>query len=197
MPAQNLHVYQDMGAAINDLKAGRIEAVWLGLLPAQDFAKDGTVKIAAQNLNQQLYGIAVPLGATTLRLKINDALTTLQNNGTIARLAQEYLKVSADRIEKPPVLPTPVPPVATPQPPACVDGAAWVADLSFDDQNMTNPPVMQPGQAFTKGWRLRNSGTCPWTTGVPSGLLLRQRARRADGWSAHRGDAQRQPRRNL
>ena len=97
MPAQNLHVYQDMGAAINDLKAGRIEAVWLGLLPAQDFAKDGTVKIAAQNLNQQLYGIAVKQGATTLRHKINDALTTLQNNGTIARLAQEYLKVPAER----------------------------------------------------------------------------------------------------
>jgi ABC-type amino acid transport substrate-binding protein len=164
MPPQNLHVYQDMNAAIADLKAGRIEAVWLGLLPAQDFAKDGTVKIAAQNLNQQLYGIAVPRGATTLRLKINDALTTLQNNGTLAKLAQDYLHITPDQIEKPPVLPTPIPPVSTPQAPTCVDGAAWVADLSFDDQNMTNPPVMQPGQPFTKGWRLRNSGTCPWTT---------------------------------
>ena len=164
MPPQNLQVYQDMNAAIADLKAGRIEAVWLGLLPAQNYAADGTVKVAAQNLNQQLYGIAVPRGATTLRLKINDALTTLQNNGTIAQLAQDYLHVTPDQIEKPPVLPTPVPPVATSQPPACVDGATWVADLSFDDQNMTNPPVMQPGQPFTKGWRLRNSGTCPWTT---------------------------------
>jgi hypothetical protein len=45
-----------------------------------------------------------------------------------------------------------------------VDGAAWVADLSYNDQNMTNPPVMTPGQPFTKGWRLRNVGTCPWTT---------------------------------
>ena len=42
--------------------------------------------------------------------------------------------------------PTPAPPQATPQPPACVDSSAWVADLSYDDNNMTNPPVMQPGQ---------------------------------------------------
>jgi hypothetical protein len=45
-----------------------------------------------------------------------------------------------------------------------VDGAAWVADLSYDDKGMTSPPVMQPGQPFTKGWRMRNTGTCPWTT---------------------------------
>ena len=27
---------------------------------------------------------------------------------------------------------------------------------------MTAPPVLQPGQAFTKGWRFRNSGNCNW-----------------------------------
>jgi heat shock protein HslJ len=30
---------------------------------------------------------------------------------------------------------------------------------------MTAPPVLNPGQPFTKGWRMRNSGTCTWTTG--------------------------------
>ncbi len=172
MPPQNLLVYQDMGQAIHDLKAGRIQAVWMGLLPAQNQVAQGGVKIAAQGLNQQLYGIALKQGASALRDQINAALTTLQNNGTIARLAQEYLKVSPDELQPPPPLPTPLPPTATPAapaatpaPPACVDGAAWVADLSFDDKNMTAPPVLQPGQPFTKGWRLRNVGTCPWTTG--------------------------------
>jgi heat shock protein HslJ len=28
---------------------------------------------------------------------------------------------------------------------------------------MKNPPVLAPGQPFTKGWRIRNNGTCPWT----------------------------------
>ena len=55
-------------------------------------------------------------------------------------------------------------PTATPKPPvtACVDGMAWVADLTFDDKNMTSPPVIPPGQSFTKSWRVRNSGTCTW-----------------------------------
>ncbi len=162
MPQQNLHVYQDITQAVNDLKAGRIQMVWLDLLPAQDDVKEGGVQIAAQDLNQQLYAITLKKGANALRDKINEALTTLQNNGTLAKLEQQYLNLSPDQIVKPPALPTP--PAATPAPPACLDGAAWVADLSFDDQNMTNPPVMKPGQAFTKGWRMRNSGTCVWTT---------------------------------
>jgi hypothetical protein len=39
---------------------------------------------------------------------------------------------------------------------------AWVADLSYDDQNMTAPPVMFPGQPFQKSWRVQNIGTCTW-----------------------------------
>jgi polar amino acid transport system substrate-binding protein len=47
MPRRNLHEYQDITQAVNDLKAGRIEAVWLGLLPAQD-SSPGRRQIAAQ-----------------------------------------------------------------------------------------------------------------------------------------------------
>ena len=54
-------------------------------------------------------------------------------------------------------------PSAAPTPPACLNGLAWVAHLNLDDQNMMAPPVLQPGQAFTKGWRLRNAGTCLWS----------------------------------
>jgi heat shock protein HslJ len=39
---------------------------------------------------------------------------------------------------------------------------AFVADLNFNDQNMTAPPELPPGWPFAKGWRIRNSGTCPW-----------------------------------
>ncbi len=39
---------------------------------------------------------------------------------------------------------------------------SYVADLNYDDQNMTAPPVMKPGQQFVKSWRIRNSGTCTW-----------------------------------
>lgn len=54
--------------------------------------------------------------------------------------------------------PTPVP--AT-QPPAggCIDRAAFVQDVSVPDGT-----VVRPNQGFTKTWRLRNDGTCTWTT---------------------------------
>jgi polar amino acid transport system substrate-binding protein len=166
MPKQNLHVYTDITQAVSDLKAKRIDAVWLDRRPAQVFANAGGVKVIAQDLNPQLFAIGMKKGSTTLRAKINEALLALQNDGTVARLAQQYLNVKPEDIVKPPeVLPTPVPSLPTPVPPACIDGAAWVADLSYDDKNMTAPPVMQPGQPFTKGWRMRNSGTCDWQPG--------------------------------
>jgi len=59
-----------------------------------------------------------------------------------------------------------LPPTPTPigQPPPTVapsgcDKAAFVIDATVPDGT-----VFSPGAAFTKGWRLRNVGTCTWTT---------------------------------
>jgi hypothetical protein len=49
-----------------------------------------------------------------------------------------------------------VTPTWTPAP-ACVDQAAFVADVTIPDNTQ-----MASGQSFTKVWRLRNDGTCPW-----------------------------------
>jgi len=61
----------------------------------------------------------------------------------------------------PPETSTPSP---TPPPPptatlGCSDNSQFVSDVTIpDNTNMT------PGQTFTKTWRLRNSGSCTWTT---------------------------------
>lgn len=61
---------------------------------------------------------------------------------------------------------TPVPGTATPVPPTpttgaagCTDLAAFVADVTIPD----NSPI-EAGAAFVKTWRLRNAGTCTWTS---------------------------------
>ena len=69
----------------------------------------------------------------------------------------------------PPATLTPLPPLpATPtplgQPPPTVassgcDRAAFVTDVTVSDGT-----IFAPGAAFTKTWRLKNSGSCPWTT---------------------------------
>jgi hypothetical protein len=54
------------------------------------------------------------------------------------------------------------PPTSAIQPtpsPACTNRAAFVDDLTIRDN-----AVVPAGAAFTKAWRLRNDGTCAWTS---------------------------------
>ena len=49
-------------------------------------------------------------------------------------------------------------PVTVTVPPSGCDKAQFVADVNVPDGT-----VFQPGATFTKTWRLKNVGTCPWT----------------------------------
>ena len=80
----------------------------------------------------------------------------------MAKLTEEYLGLKAAAVL---AAPTPVPAQLKPTPPppaACVNGMTYVADLTYNDYNMTAPPRLAPGQPFVKGWRVRNSGACTW-----------------------------------
>ncbi|MBK8783204.1 MAG: hypothetical protein IPO22_15680 [Anaerolineales bacterium] len=58
-----------------------------------------------------------------------------------------------------PVTNTPVP-TSTPIPPVTYcDWVAFVKDVNFPDGS-----VVAPGETFTKIWRLKNRGTCTWTS---------------------------------
>jgi hypothetical protein len=51
-------------------------------------------------------------------------------------------------------------PTQTPLPPlACTDKATFIQDVTIPDNTR-----LLPGQSFVKTWRLRNAGTCTWTT---------------------------------
>ena len=163
LPADNLLVYQRADDAVRDLREGRVDLVMLDAQPAAAYQTEGGVKVVGGGLNLQRYAIALPKGAASLKVQIDGALNQLQNEGFVASLAKQYLNLDPDHI-----LPTPTPgpsPAATSTPgppPACLDGLALIQHLNYDDQNMSSPPVMKPGQAFTKGWRVQNTGTCTW-----------------------------------
>jgi polar amino acid transport system substrate-binding protein len=149
--------------AVRDLRQNRLGLVMMDALPAQAFVDEGGVKIAGGGLNQQLYAIALPKGATSLRDQINSALIDLQNQGVIAQLNKQYLNLDPEHILP---TPTPTPPPAatnTPAPPPpCSKVLTLVKHVSYDDKNGSDPPVLSPGQAFTKTWQVRNDGTCTW-----------------------------------
>lgn len=54
---------------------------------------------------------------------------------------------------------TPAPPTATPTPTTPCNSIEFVADVTVPDGTL-----MAPGSTFVKTWRLRNTGTCTWTT---------------------------------
>ncbi len=158
-----LFVYAKPEHAVNDLVLDRLDLVVMDFLPAQKSAVDPGVKLVGKSLSLQRFAIAVSNGAGELREQINNALTQLQNNGTMARLYERYLNLSPDEI------PTPAPPEATETPgptatpAACINGMEFVRNLSYDDHDFTDLPKLQPGEKFAKGWRIKNSGTCTWT----------------------------------
>ena len=60
-----------------------------------------------------------------------------------------------------------LPPLATQQPPtAPVPGASdlCTANASFVSETVPDGTITNPGAVFTKIWRIKNTGTCPWTS---------------------------------
>ena len=157
MPEANLLQYAKATDAVRDLRENRNDIVILDKLAAEEYILAGGVVAVGQNLNTELYAIAVPQGASVLQAEINAALTELQNNGTIARLTETYLDIQLPEVAPPPApTPTAIPgPTATPA--GCSDSMEFVRDVKVPDGS-----EMSPGDVFKKVWRLRNTGTCTW-----------------------------------
>ena len=165
MPVANLLAYVSPDQAVDDLDSGEVDVVIMDRRPADNFAQQGKGKVVGYGLNPQSFAIAVRKGSALLP-EINRILIEMVNDGTTAHLIETDLWLPAEVAlpATPPPAPTAIPtPSVPPTPAPCLDGMAWVADLTLDDRNMTAPPVMQPGQQFEKSWRLRNAGTCDWS----------------------------------
>lgn len=163
----DLLLYARLDDAVRDLNNRRIELLVADFAPMQAIVNTsrGQYKLVGQQLNAQQLAVATRKDSTLLSA-FNQALTQMQTDGTLRRLITQYLNVPPEQVTPIPTT-TPGPPpviIVTEPAPACIDGMAFVADLTYADQNMASPPMLQPGQPFRKGWRVRNSGTCAWTT---------------------------------
>jgi hypothetical protein len=166
---EDLTTYADVTSMMRDLRNGTIDVALLGHLPAVLYTtRAQDLRIAGQGISQQRFAIALRKGST-LTQELNNALLAIQQDGTYSQLASQYLNIDENSTAANPdtvVVQNPPAPAAdaaaTAAQPACIAGMAYVADLNLDDHNMTAPPVMSPGQAFVKSWRVRNSGTCDW-----------------------------------
>ena len=164
MPAGNLVPFIKADEGLTALKQGVVDLFVMDDAPAKEAIAAGGVELAGTGVAQQRYAIAMAKGSPTLLSEINRALVELTNDGTIAHLTKFYMQYTPAEVVAPVPPPTPVPgTTATPAPGGCLDGMAWVKDLSYDDEDMEDPPDLDPGEDFEKGWRIENVGTCKWT----------------------------------
>lgn len=164
VPPADLVSYANVDQMVNDLRSSKVDVVLMGELPAQTYDKRyRDLTIGVTGVNPQRFAVAARNGST-LTQQLNSALLQIQSDGTFAKLVDQYLNVDPKEV-------TPgndgkvvneVTPAGGGEAPACINGMAYVADVTLDDKNMTAPPVMKPGQVFTKTWRVQNSGTCAW-----------------------------------
>ncbi|MDE2179452.1 MAG: CHAP domain-containing protein [candidate division NC10 bacterium] len=82
----------------------------------------------------------------------------------IAQRATRAVHLATAALQTP--QPQPLPVQSTPQAPAPLDAAQFVADVTIPDGT-----TLQPGQSFTKTWRLRNTGGTTWGSGYRLGFV--------------------------
>jgi ABC-type amino acid transport substrate-binding protein len=169
MPAANLLAYPRVDLALSDLQAGKIDLIVMDYLPATQQAARGGFKVVGAGNIPQSYAILLRQGDDALRSRINDALVQMQNEGQVSQLAEAYLYVKQFQVSLPLVISpnvTIAPPVPSATPPGfCLDAMALVSELTYPDYNLTTFTLLPPNTPFKKGWRIRNTGTCTWSTG--------------------------------
>ncbi|CUS04480.2 protein of unknown function [Candidatus Promineifilum breve] len=170
LPADQLLVYVAASQAVADLRAGLVDVAIADALPLEVAARDEGLQIVGRGLNRQRLAVALGRGSTLLS-PINEALFDLQNEGELARLAEEFLSLDGEELAPLPEAEAATPETETPEAseparaPECVNAMTLIAHLSLDDDAMRAPPPISPGTPFQKSWRLQNNGTCTWGEG--------------------------------
>lgn len=165
VPADHLTLLARNEDAVAELQSGHIDLAVLDLASAEILSGRSAVRIIGQGLFPIRLAMAMRKDSRLLANQIDAALSGMLQQSLMTQLSLQYLS-----IDKVAIQPLPDPQIsaalqdaATPLPEsACATGMAFVQNLSLDDQNMSDIPAVQPGQIFTKTWRVQNNGTCPW-----------------------------------
>ncbi len=81
--------------------------------------------------------------------------------GTYTVLANGVSAVFTLPVQVPTLVPTPTStPTPVPTAAGCTNMAKFISDVTIPDNT-----IVEPGEAFTKTWRLKNTGTCTWDNG--------------------------------
>jgi ABC-type amino acid transport substrate-binding protein len=165
MTQDKLLSYMQTDEAVRDLIANRVDVILLGEATASYYASQQNLRVVGNGFHEPDLAIAMRLGTPHLKAEIDRVLEDMLTDGTVLSLIQQYVQNDMTALLSTPIPPAAlVFPTATFAPPlACVDGMKFVADVTYGDNNMKNPPFVNPGEVFVKTWRVQNTGSCAWT----------------------------------
>ena len=152
--------------AVRDLQVNRVDLVVIGQATASYYNTQKDLRVVGMGSDQQSLAVAMRLGTPRLKKEIDRVMGDMLTDGTILRLIRQYIQDDVSEVVPtpiPPAQPTPLLPVPTAVPVACLDSMKFISDVTYGDNNMNNLPLLKPGESFVKVWRMQNSGTCTWT----------------------------------
>lgn len=169
---QNVYTFASLDSAVKGLRNGMIDLLMLDEDSyKQSYQSSGNFKIVNENVGDEEYAFAAAQGSEDLIDRINDAFGKMRKDGTLKALIDNYILSAGEEAEititrpsqivRNPVVvatPTPIPPID--QPANCKNVMVYMADVSYPDGTRVNP-----GENFTKGWRIYNNGSCKWYAG--------------------------------
>ncbi len=171
---QSVFTYATIDAAMKSLRNGSLDLVMLDKETYDSDYKDSmNFKIVNDSIAVENYVFCAAKNNQELIEKVNTALNTMRNDGTLQQLIDKYagggeeaeILISRSSEIKIPTAQSGPAPTATPIPPVdqpanCKNVMVFMADVSIPDGTKLNP-----GEKFTKTWRLYNNGSCKWYEG--------------------------------
>ena len=182
VPARDIYTYNDITDAVKALTRGRIDLVMMDAnIYMARYQSDPDLRSRQYGSAEDNYAFAVRKGSD-LRAELNKHLLSMLRDGSAQEIANSFFAEEQEEenilqwptAAPPAQLPTPLPPtvaptliptavptlVPTPAPDKCTSYAmSYVADLTIPDGTR-----LSAGQFFTKTWRIKNTGSCGWTT---------------------------------
>ena len=169
---RDIYTYDKMDDAIRALDRDKVDLVLMDYSLYQSRYMSGSdYKVYNYGYAKDSYVFGVRKGSD-LKAEIDRYLAEMMKDGSAQKIAdvfftQDYtddtvIKWNTQKASNAPTA-TPLPPVtvptAIPVSSNCSYSMAYVTDLTIPD----GQPI-SAGDTFTKSWRIKNTGTCPWTT---------------------------------
>ena len=169
---QDIYTFAGIDGGIKALQSGNIDLLMLDEDSYEHTMNaTGKFKVVNDGLGDEEYAFAVGLDQKDLAARINNGLAQMKANGTLETLITKYTEGDGEEADFtisrpsqydqfPAAVPTPTPIPPIDQPANCKNVLVYMSDVSYPDGSKINP-----GQEFTKTWRIYNNGSCKWYEG--------------------------------